>query len=200
MSYYLGLTGGIASGKSTITNHLRSMGMLVVDADEIVHGIYEDKRAIENIADVVPAALTSDNKIDRSIIRRAILHDHSVLQEIEDIVTPSLALRMGRALGEASRDEPHRGIVVVDAPTMFEMGIERYMNSVLVLDCPREIQMERALSRPGMTLEWLELLMSRQLSNDERIARAQHVIDTTQPVEDVLQKVDRLLVEIELLK
>ncbi|MCF3974351.1 dephospho-CoA kinase [Paracoccus salsus] len=174
MTYRLGLTGSIGMGKSTTAQMFRDLGHPVWDADEAVHRLYEaGGAAVDPVAAAFPTAL-KDGSIDRDALKAAISADPNALKRLEAIVHPLVA---------ADRDEfirglPNRGLVVLDIPLLFEGGNQRLVDGVAVVSTDPETQRARVMQRPGMTTQTLEMMLSRQMPDAEKRARADWIIPT----------------------
>lgn len=174
----IGLTGGIASGKSTAAKHLASLGASVIDADLLGHRAYEpgtDAHAAVAAtfgADVVG----SDGRIDRKVLGGKVFGRPEALKRLTDIVWPEIRrlarLEIERARGQAP-DQP----VVLEAAVLFEAGWQDDVDEVWVVVVDRETAIERATRRDGADRAAIERRIDSQLSNDERRRRADVVID-----------------------
>lgn len=174
--FLLGLTGSIGMGKSTTAAMFAELGIPVWDADAAVHRLYAPGgAAVAPLAQAFPQALR-EGGIDRAALKQAIAADPAALKRIESIVHPLVAA--DRAAFVAAATAP---IVVLDIPLLFEGGHEAMMDAVLVVTAPPEAQRARVLSRPGMTEAQFDLILSRQMPDAEKRARATHVIETRTP-------------------
>ena len=177
MSFLLGLTGGIGMGKSTASAMFREAGHPVWDADEAVHRLYAPGgAAVAPVAAAFPGVLAGDG-IDRAALRGLLAADPSGFARLEAIVHP-LAGADRAAFVAAHRDAP---IVVLDIPLLYENGTEAHLDGVAVVSAPAEVQRARVLARPGMTEDSLRLILSRQMPDAEKRARADWVIPSETP-------------------
>jgi dephospho-CoA kinase len=170
----VGLTGSIGMGKSTVAARLRALGLPVCDADAEVHKLYEGA-AVAPIEAAFPGT-TGEGKVDRQKLAAALLADPSGFKRLEAIVHPLVFeaernfLRAEAARGKAA--------AVLEIPLLYETGGERRVDCVIVCSASAEAQQARVLQRPGMTAEKLAQLLSRQMSDAEKRARADFVVDT----------------------
>ena len=170
--FILGLTGSIGMGKSTTARMFAEAGIPVWDADATVHGLYGPSgAAVAAIGAAFPGTV-SDGAVDRARLRQAIRADDTALPRLEAIVHPLVAAdRAGFVARHA--DAP---IVVLDIPLMYETGADATMDGVAVVSAPADLQRARVLARPGMTPENFQMILSRQMPDAEKRARADWVI------------------------
>ena len=171
--FRLGLTGSIGMGKSTTAGFFRDAGVPVWDADAAVHRLYAPGgAAVAPLAAAFPAALR-DGGIDRIALKSAIAADTSALARIEGIVHPLVAADRAAFLAAATGP-----LVVLDIPLLFETGAEARMDATLLVTAPPEVQRARVLARPGMTEAQFATILSRQMPDRQKRARADHIIET----------------------
>ena len=174
--FWLGLTGSIGMGKSTTLAMFGAEGCALWDADAAVHRLYARGGALVGpVAAMFPAALQG-GAIDRAALKAALGGDPARLRQLESLVHPAVAEdRAGFA-----EDARQQGvdIVVFDIPLLFETGADGQMDAVAVVSTDPETQAQRVLARPGMTREALDFILSRQMPDAEKRARANWVIST----------------------
>ncbi len=173
MTHLLGLTGSIGMGKSTTAAMFRDAGVPVWDADATVHRLYDTGgAAVPAIAAAFPAAVSED-KVSRPALNAVLAADPGALQVLERIVHP---------LVKADRDafvaEHGGGLVVLDIPLLFETGADGWLDTVLVVSTPPDVQAARVLARPDMTQDRFDMILSRQMPDAEKRAAADVVIET----------------------
>ena len=189
MTWLLGLTGSIGMGKSTTARIFRDQGIPVWDADDCVHKLYASGgAAVAPIGELIPDAIVNGS-VSREVLKSRISSDRSLLGLIEKIVHPLVAKDREDFKKTVS------DILVFDIPLLFETGAEAWLDSVLVVSAPEALQKERVLSRPGMTQEQFEFILSRQMSDKQKRSKADHIIETLS-LEQTQEDVTKLIKEI----
>lgn len=186
-----GLTGSIAMGKSETAKIFAGRGVPIFDSDAAVHQLYgRGGEAVEAIRAIAPAAIF-DECVNWQALAGLVQSDPALLKHIEGIVHPLVKRKQLSFLADAKA----RGaaLAVLDIPLLFETGRERDVDVVIVVSTGAELQRQRALARPGMTAEKLAFILSRQLPDDQKRARADYVIDTSESIESTAHEVDRVI-------
>lgn len=174
MSFRLGLTGGIGMGKTTTAAMFARRGVPVWDADAAVHRLYaKGGAAVEPVAALFPLALAPEG-IDRAVLKGLLAEAPGRLAQLEAVVHPLVAADRAAFLA----DRAGAPVVLLDIPLLFETGADAYMDGIAVVSAPPEIQRARVLARPGMDEGTLSLILSRQMSDADRRARATWIIPT----------------------
>lgn len=170
------LTGSIGMGKSTTSTMFQDLGVPIWDADAAVHRLYSPGgAAIAPLQALVPEAIGPEG-VDRSVLTARILQDATLLKQIEAIVHPLVG--KDRADFLAAAREKGAPLVIVDVPLLFETGGEAYVDAVIVVSCPADIQKARVLARPGMTDEKFQAILARQTPDEIKRAKSDFVIET----------------------
>ncbi|SMY07197.1 dephospho-CoA kinase [Flavimaricola marinus] len=173
MTFRLGLTGSIGMGKSTTAQMFADEGVPVWDADAAVHRLYaKGGAAVKVLQDAMPSVVR-DGEVSRELIKQRIAEDPNALAWVERHVHPLVAA--DRALFAENSTAP---ITLFDVPLLFETGSERWMDAVVVVSAPAEVQEARAMARPGMTREQLDLILSRQMPDADKRARADYIVSS----------------------
>lgn len=191
----VGLTGGIGSGKSTVSVALERRGAVVVDADRIVRELQQP--GTEVFAEMVDrfggGIVAADGTLDRQAVADIVFHDPEELAALGAIVHPRVRDEMTRRLEElAATDE----VVVLDVPLLVESGWEG-MAGVVVVDLDPEIAVDRLVAHRGFDPEDARSRIAAQASRDDRLARADIVVDNGGTLEDLEGEVDRVWAWIE---
>jgi dephospho-CoA kinase len=183
----VGLTGGVASGKSTVSAILRELGAVVIDADLLARQVVapgtEGLREVE--AAFGPQVITADGELDRPAVGAVVFADEEKRRTLERIIHPRVR-RLGAELEEAAGPET---VVVHDIPLLAETGQASAFDAVVVVDVPVETQVERMVDLRGMSRDEAQARIAAQASREERLAIATYVIDNTGTLEDLRDKV-----------
>ncbi|MEZ5684374.1 MAG: dephospho-CoA kinase [Paracoccaceae bacterium] len=172
--FLLGLTGSIGMGKSTTARMFTDLGVPVWDADACVHALYaQGGAAVAPIAAAFPQAIR-DGAVDRAALKTILSTDKQALSRLESIVHPLTT--QSRAAFVAAH--PQAPLILLDIPLLFETGADQACDAVLVVTAPPELQRARVLERGTMSPEALDLILSRQMPDAEKRARADYVIET----------------------
>jgi len=187
----IGLTGGIAAGKSTVANLLVQRGALLIDLDRIAREIVEPGRpALAQIAQRFgQAVLRADGSLDRQKLGAIVFADPLKRRELERITHPAIRAVMKQRMEENEREAPDR-LTVVDVPLLYESGLEDRFERVMVVYVPRRTQLERLIRRDRLTPEEAERRLNAQMDIEEKRQRADFVIDNSGSLEETERQVE----------
>lgn len=188
----VGLTGSIGMGKTTTATLFADEGVPVNDADQVVHDLYRSD-AVEPIRAMFPDVIV-DGVVNRKKLSENLAKNPAKFADLEAVVHPLV-----RAREKAFLDEQRalgKKVVVLDILLLFETGADRRVDKIVVVSCEPDVQRQRVLSRPGMTPEKFELILSRQTPDAEKRARADYVIDTGHGIDMARSQVKTLLKEL----
>ncbi len=192
MPYVLGLTGSIGMGKSTTAQMFADLGVPVWDADATVHCLYGLGGAVTALIGGLFPDVIVDEAVSRARLRAKIVTDPSVLDILQTKVHPLVTA--DRAAFVTAATAP---IVLLDMPLLFETGAQDQCDGVVVVSAPPDIQRQRVLDRGEMTEAEFEMILSRQMPDAEKRARATWVVQTLNvdsaraAVGDILQEITR---------
>ena len=173
----IGLTGGIASGKSTAARLLAELGAQVLDADKLGHRVYEPLLlAFRQVVDTFGAdVVAADGTIDRKVLGGKVFGKPEELKKLTDIVWPEINRMAAEAVRESLAAQP-RQVVVLEAAVLLEAGWQKDMDEVWVVIVDPEIAVARAVARDGIPEAAVRQRLAAQTTNDVRIAAADVVI------------------------
>jgi len=190
--FRIGVTGSIATGKSTLLAAFEKAGVPTFSADQAVAELYagEAVAAVEALfPGVAPAGV-----VDRQELARRLAADPSGFARLEAAVHPLVRARIARFL--AAAEQAGHLVAAVEVPLLFESGHDYGFDAVAVTHVDEAIQRRRILARPGMTVEKMEALLARQLPQAEKKRRATYLFDTARPREEVDARVAALVADI----
>lgn len=187
----IGLTGGIASGKSTVADLFRRFGIPVISADALVHDLQDIHGAAVNpIGKLFPDAVR-DGKVDRRVLASHTLGNRENLKKLEAIMHPLVRQERRRQLAAfAMRRTP---VVVLEIPLLFETGAWRLCDLVVTTSAPVYVQKRRAMQRPHMTEEKFEHILKHQLSDNHRRRHSAFIVHTGRGRHESLREVKRII-------
>ncbi|WP_299055680.1 dephospho-CoA kinase [uncultured Nocardioides sp.] len=173
----VGLTGGVASGKSTVAAALADLGVVLVDADVLAREVVA--RGSDGLREVVeafgPEVLTDDGELDRPAVGRLVFGDAERRRALEGIIHPRVRARAA----EIEAAAPAGALVVHDIPLLVETGQAGDFDAVVVVDVPVQVQTERMTAHRGMSEEDAAARIAAQADRDARLAVATHVVDNS---------------------
>jgi dephospho-CoA kinase len=183
------LTGGIASGKTAVSDHFATMGVPVIDTDKIAREIVEPGQpALDAIADILGKNfLLPDGGLDRSKLRAAIFSDSSLKSRLEAILHPAIVEEVSERINLL--DTPYCILVI---PLFVESSSYKWVDHVLVVDVPEEVQLERVMARDCISREQARTILRAQASRQDRLAVADDVINNDGSISDLQAQVDEL--------
>ncbi len=193
----IGLTGGIASGKSMVSRILRSLGAHIVDADMIARelvkpGLPAWKEIVEKFGRDI---LLADNNINRPLLGQIIFQDPEKRKVLNDILHPRILEEAKRQIQELAKKHP-RDIIVFDAALLIELGAHQLVDKVILVYIPVEKQVERLMKRDGLTREEALQRINAQMPGEEKKRFADYIIDTSGSEEDVRKQTEKIFSEI----
>ena len=189
----IGLTGGIASGKSTVSAELRRLGVPIFDADaEAKLAVAKGSEGLAQVGALLGAEyIAPDGELDRAKVAERIFHDKEALKGVEAIIHKIVWARAEEFLAKCKKDAARAA--VLDVPLLIECGWYKQVDSVWLVAISRRQQIERAMKRSGMTEAEVEARIAAQMSLAEKKKYADVVIDNSGTQEETMQAVRRQL-------
>ena len=188
----IGITGSIATGKSTVLKAFADMGVPVFSADTAVAELYEGE-AVAPVEALFPG-VTHDGRIDRALLSKKLGEDPAGFKRLEAVVHPLVRARIAQFLDNA--EAQGHALAVVEVPLLFESGHDYGFDAIAVTFVDEAIQRERALARPGMSVEKLNTILARQTPQAEKKRRATYLFDTGSSVAQTQKEVAALVAAI----
>lgn len=193
-----GLTGGIGSGKSTVARLFGELGVHWVDADDVAREVVEPGTpALERIAKHFgEQILTSEGALDRAQLRGIVFQQPEERAWLESLLHPIIRDELIRQLNPENYQLPY---VLLVSPLLLETDQHELVDRIFVIDVPKDVQLERTMARDTNSRQQVERIIAAQMSREDRLARADEVIDNDRPLDDVTRQVrelhERLLVD-----
>jgi dephospho-CoA kinase len=186
----VGLTGGVASGKSTVSAIFRELGAVVIDADQLAREVVaRGTPGLEAVvAEFGEGLLTAEGELDRPAMARLVFHDDAARKRLEGIVHPLVHEKVHELEAQA----PEGALVVHDVPLLAEAGRAGGFDAVVVVDVPTEVQVERMVRDRGWTEEDARSRIRAQASREDRLALATYVLDNTGTRDELRAAVEEL--------
>jgi len=190
--FVIGLTGGIGSGKSTVSDMLRANGATVVYADQIGHEVYQPGTAVwdEIVAAFGRQVLAADDQIDRRKLGSIVFADPEARRRLNAITHPPMRRLMAERLDELRRQGVR--VAVLEAALLIEAGWVDLTDEVWLMLVPPAVAAQRIMERSGLSADDAEARIASQLSNEERLEHADVLIDTDCSLAEVARRVDEL--------
>jgi dephospho-CoA kinase len=191
--YLIGLTGGIASGKSTVARRLVEHGAVHLDADELARRVVQPgKPALAAIVgEFGSAILKHDGTLDRQKLAEIVFTDDEARQRLNAIVHPAVRELTSRILEKIESEDPG-AVVVYDVPLLVEAAVDHPFDLIVVTSAPKRTQVERLVEERGLDRNQAEARVDAQVGNTERVAVADVVIDTDDSMAHTMSQVDAL--------
>ncbi len=182
----VGITGSIASGKSTVTAMLRESGFQVFDADEAVHKIYELRNTVEFFKQNFPTTV-ENGRVNRTKLSEVLRFDPKNFTTLEKYIHPLVQQMREQFLSQALAKGEH--LVFADVPLLFETERDNDYDAIIFVDAPEHLRTERALKRPGMTREKLDMIFKRQLPDATKAKKSDYVLDNSGEINDLQRQI-----------
>ncbi|WP_106766373.1 dephospho-CoA kinase [Paenibacillus faecalis] len=189
----IGLTGGIATGKSTVSSMLTRKGALLVDADVIAREVMLPGHPVlaEVAAYFGQDIIQADGQLDRKKLGEIIFHDEKKRQALNEITHPAIRREIRKQMMDYEAAYPDR-LVVVDIPLLYESELQSLFEKIIVVYVPREIQLHRLMERDNITKERAEARLNSQMDIEQKKQLADEVIDNSGTLEKTSDQVDEL--------
>jgi dephospho-CoA kinase len=187
--FVVGITGGIGSGKSAVTDYLETLGITVVDADKVARVVVEP--GTSGLAAITEHfgtdVLLTNGGLDRAALRKIVFDDHNERKVLEEITHPRIRDEIIRQLSEAS--SPY---VVLSSPLLLESGQNTLADYVVVVDVPEDVQLKRTMARDDNSEALVKQIMAAQLDRQTRLSRADASIMNDTSLEELYERVEAL--------
>ncbi len=189
----IGLTGTIGSGKSTVSEHLKKLGALVLDADIISRQVVEPgTEGLKQIIASFGGSITNpDGTLNRKAMAKLVFADKEKRLLLNSIIHPAVLNTLEDKTAAEIRNNPNR-VVVWDVPLLIEVGWNEFVDSVWLVTAPENVRIERIIRRDNCTAEQAEMRIRAQMSEDEKLKYSNEVIDNSSTLEKLYAQIDEL--------
>lgn len=188
MTKVIGLTGGIGSGKTTVANYMKSLGIPVYIADEEAKKIMDSKEVIEQVSNTFGNAIITNNQIDREKLALLVFNHPEQLQKLNAIIHPIVKQNFDFWL----KNHQNFPFVIKEAAILFESGSYKYCDSIITVTAPLETRIQRVIARDTTSREQVLSRMNNQWTEEQKIAKSDYVIHNITP-EETKKQVDNIL-------
>ena len=197
MALVVGLTGGIASGKSTVARFFSKLGAWVIDADELARKVVEPgtpgwREVIETFGEDY---ITPQGELDRKRLARLVFHDPKAKKRLESIIHPRVLALREKITRDILRKDP-QALIIFDVPLLIEADLHKRVDRVVVVWVPREIQIQRLIERDKLTRQEAEKRLENQMPLDEKLPFAHYVVDNSGSKEATEEQVKKIYEEL----
>ncbi|OKP98325.1 dephospho-CoA kinase [Paenibacillus sp. P46E] len=189
----MGLTGGIASGKSTVSAIFVDKGARLVDADVIAREVMlpESPVLAAAVQEFGEEILQPDGTLNRARLGEIVFHDPEARQKLNDLTHPAIRREIKNQMYALEQDNPQR-LVIVDIPLLYESRLDNLFQEIIVVYVPRELQLDRLMERNTLTMEQAEGRLNAQMDIELKRSKATYVIDNRGNLDDTRQQVAAL--------
>jgi dephospho-CoA kinase len=194
---HVGLTGGIASGKSHAARVFAELGAHVIDGDKLAHDLMAPGRAAydEIVAYFGPEILNADGTIQRKVLADIVFHDQEALRKLNAIVHPKVMEEEARLVSEYAEINP-LGVVIIDAALLVESRAYTILDKLIVVYCDPKVQLSRLMARDNLSLEEAEARIAAQMPMEEKLKVADYRIDTSETFKETRAQIEQIYKEL----
>jgi len=187
----IGLTGGIATGKSTVERILENLGAKVIDADKVVHKLLSDENVKNEIRQYFPDAFDNEENIDRKKLASIVFNDYEKKRVLENILHPKVNQEIDKWI-EINKKENSEQVLFVSVPLMIETGSYKKYDKIVLVYAPREFQIKRLIENKGYSYEEALARINAQTDIEEKRKYADYIIENTGTIQELEEKVKQL--------
>lgn len=189
----IGLTGGIASGKSTVSKIFRELGAEIIDADIKAKEISEREDVIKEIGNIFgKEVINIEGKIDRLKIKEIVFNNKEKLKKLNDLIHPKVIEEFKKIKENTGKND----IIIFDVPLLFESGMDKMCDKIILVFTDKKIQIKRMLERDGITEELAEKIINSQMSLEEKLNKSQIHLENNGTLEDLREKSETIYREL----
>lgn len=184
----IGITGTIASGKSTLSDYFIKQGYVVIDADKITKELQEQKEVLKEFLEIFGESVLLENRsLNRQKLREIVFQDKTALQKINRIMHPKVREKFEDVRSRTLKEE----IVFFDIPLLFEAHFEDLCEKIILVCAEREVQIRRVIQRDNSSRELAEKIINSQAKEEEKRKKSDYIIENNGTVEELYQKLKK---------
>lgn len=188
-----GLTGGIASGKSTVSSILKELGAEIADADKIAKEISESEEVISEMTELFGRdILGNDGKLDRAEVKKIVFGDKEKLKQLNSLIHPKVIEEFKKIKENSAKND----IIIFDVPLLFEAGMNRLCDKVVLVFVDKETQIKRMFERDGIERDLAVKIINSQMSLEEKIKKSDILIENNGTLEELREKTEKIFREL----
>ncbi len=188
----IGITGGIGSGKSTVTEYISQKGFPIVDADKISKKLMDEEDTACQVIDAFGnGILDANGNVDRRKLREMVFCDKVLLQRLNSIFHPKIREGIENEIARLKKEG--KDIIFLDAPLLIENKIDRMVDEVWIVSCSKETQIERVVKRDGSNRNEVDNIMKRQMPLEKKMKHADLVFQNEDSIKDLREKIEEAL-------
>ena len=186
----IALTGGIASGKTTVAREFKKLGALIIDTDKLSRSVCKKNSAVlgEIAGKFGNQVLTKGKTLNRKKLGEIIFADKQKRKTLESIVHPAIMEAAAKKIKSAAKDK----VVILDAPLLFEVGLDRFVRKIIVVWAPEQVQAQRLQERSGLGEKYISLRLASQMPLSIKKKMADFVIDNSKKMPRVRKEIKRI--------
>lgn len=186
----IGITGSIATGKSTVTEYLQNKNFKIIDADLLVKSIYKKSSTIDFIKSITPDAIHK-NEIDFKVLRKSFFSNAETKSEVERFIYKQLPSQFNES--KAQLELKPGEFIFYDVPLLFEKKLDKHLDQIVTVYTPQVLQIERLKLRDNIGDELVNKILSTQLSIEEKKQKADFVLDNSQSIKELHSGIENLI-------
>lgn len=184
----IGITGTIASGKSTVSDYFIKQGYVVIDADKITKELQEQKEVLKEFLEIFGESVLLENRsLNRQKLREIVFQDKTALQKINRIMHPKVREKFEDVRSRTLKEE----IIFFDIPLLFEAHFEDLCEKIILVCAEREVQIRRVIQRDNSSRELAEKIINSQAKEEEKRKKSDYIIENNGTVEELYQKLKK---------
>lgn len=184
----IGITGTIASGKSTVSDYFIKQGYVVIDADKITKELQEQKEVLTEFLEIFGESVLLENRsLNRQKLREIVFQDKTALQKINRIMHPKVREKFEDVRSRTLKEE----IVFFDIPLLFEAHFEDLCEKIILVCAEREVQIRRVIQRDNSSRELAEKIINSQAKEEEKRKKSDYIIENNDSIEELYQKLKK---------